>query len=252
MVDRQTRLLELLVAEERLEVRRIAELLGVSQVTVRKDLDTLAARGLVRREHGVAELLSQKDPTGQLAYHARTKRQIAQLAARTVHDGETVMIESGPCCAMLAEILATEKQNVTIITNSFFVAGHIHGKGSANIVVIGGVYQQDSHVLVGQLVKQCVDVLHVNKLFIGIGGFDGERGFMGDDLMRAEAVRSMAKRADRTLVLTESDRFLQEGVASMLPVKAVHSVYTDADMPTELAARLAAMGILIFRADGHA
>ena len=104
--DRTSQILELLVKEKKLEVAELSAHLGVSQVTVRKDLDAMEAQGLITREHGFAVLSSTDDIKGRLAYHYEEKRKIALRAAELVKDGDTIMIESGSCCALLAAALA--------------------------------------------------------------------------------------------------------------------------------------------------
>ncbi|MCI8396016.1 MAG: DeoR/GlpR transcriptional regulator, partial [Acutalibacter sp.] len=154
MKERETKILELLAKEKRLEVAALAQVLGVSSVTVRKDLDTLEEKGVLRREHGYALLKSEDDLSSRLAYHYACKGRIAKRAAALVADGETVMIESGSCCALLAEEICTSRRDVTIVTNSAFIAGFVRQKPHAHVVLLGGVYQNDAQVMVGPLVAQ--------------------------------------------------------------------------------------------------
>lgn len=99
MPSRTNRILEILTERTRVEVSALAEELGVSQVTMRKDLTELERRHLIRREHGYAVLRSTDNVEGRLAYHYEEKRAIARRAAELVRDGDTVMVESGSCCA---------------------------------------------------------------------------------------------------------------------------------------------------------
>ena len=92
-------------------------MLDVSQVTIRKDLDALEKSGIIIREHGYAVLNDSDDINTRLAYHYEIKQKIARKAAETIHDGETLMIESGSCCSLLALEIAKTKQEVTLITN---------------------------------------------------------------------------------------------------------------------------------------
>lgn len=251
MNERHARLLEWLVERGRIEVPELAGLLGVSQVTVRKDLDTLSAQGLVRRGHGVAALSSQDDLANRLAYHYAAKKRIAILAAECVADGETVMIESGSCCALLAETLVQAHANVTIVTNSAFIADHLRGRGTATVVLLGGMYQPESQVLVGPLTRLGAEAFRVDKLFIGMDGFSASQGFMGADLMRAEAVRVLAARAAQVMILSESEKFLRQGtVVDLLPMKAVRRVYTDAALLPEIEKNLSESGISVWKTKG--
>ena len=105
MKNRENKILELLTQNEKMEVDLLSELLGVSQVTIRKDLDILEEKGIVKREHGCALLCNTDDISGRIAYHYEEKRRIAEKAAELVSSGDTIMIENGSCCALLAEVL---------------------------------------------------------------------------------------------------------------------------------------------------
>ena len=149
MPSRTNRILEILTERTRVEVSALAEELGVSQVTMRKDLTELERRHLVRREHGYAVLRSTDNVEGRLAYHYEEKRAIARRAAELVRDGDTVMVESGSCCALLVAQLAAERREVTVITNSAFIASSVRDDPTVRVVLIGGIYQKDSQVMVG-------------------------------------------------------------------------------------------------------
>ena len=125
MSKRDSALLEILTRRKRIEVSELSELLNVSNVTIRKDLDALQAQGLVVREHGFALLANPNDVNGRLAYHYTEKLQIAKRAAQMVSDGSTIMIENGSCCALLAREIAATKHNITIVTNSTFIATYV-------------------------------------------------------------------------------------------------------------------------------
>lgn len=145
-------ILSLLTEEQKIDVSALAKKLQVSQVTIRKDLDELERRGIVIREHGFARLCSEENVAYRIAYHYEEKRRIAVRAAELVSDGETLMIENGSCCALLAEVLTQTKHNLTILTNSVFIADYIRNRTDFQIIVLGGIYQPHAQVLVGPMV----------------------------------------------------------------------------------------------------
>lgn len=228
---RHTRILEIVGDNERIEVKQLAELLKVSQVTVRKDLDILEEKGLLRREHGYAVMNASDDINNRLAFNYQVKRSIAKLAAELVKDGETVMIESGSSCALLAEELAANKKDVRIITNSAFIASYIREIPSVKIVLLGGDYQPKSQVMVGPITKKCAKDFFVDKLFVGTDGFTEKFGFTGNDLMRTETVQSMAESASHVVVLTDSSKFKKQGVVAQFRKEEVDFVITDDAIP---------------------
>lgn len=233
MNRRDAKILALVTQHQKIEVSCLAELLEVSQVTMRKDLDALEAKGLVKREHGYAILGSLEDINNRLAFHYEVKRSIAAKASSLVEDGETVMIESGSCCALLAEELAQNRQNVTIVTNSAFIAGFIRKNPGAKIILLGGDFQNESQCVVGAIARTCAQNFFVDKLFVGTDGFTKRTGFTGKDHSRAETVRDMAQQANNVVVLTESSKFEQQGVVSLLQVGQVGTVITDEGVPAE-------------------
>lgn len=233
MSERHTKILELLTESEKVEVVRLSELLQVSQVTIRKDLDQLENKGLIMREHGFATLNSSDDINNRLAYHYDVKQKIAKLASASIHDGETIMIESGSCCALLALEIAKTKQDITLITNSAFIADYIRKVGQVKIILLGGEYQKESQVMVGPITRKCVETFFVDKFFIGTDGFSKQSGFTGNDYMRSETVRDMAKQAKRVIVVSESSKFEQVGTVNLLPTQDVSCIVTDSDIPKE-------------------
>ena len=243
MPSRTNRILEILTERERVEVSALAEELGVSQVTMRKDLTELERRGLIRREHGFAVLRSADNVEGRLAYHYEEKRTIARRAADLVHDGDTSMVESGSCCALLVAELAAAGRDVTVVTNSAFIASYVRDCPSVQTILLGGIYQKDSQVMVGPMVRTCVEGFFVDLLFAGTDGYSARTGFTNSDQMRAQAVRDMAEHAERVVVLTESEKFSRHGTVPLsLDDKSV-TVITDPHVSEEARAELERAGV---------
>lgn len=231
--DRRNRIISLIAEKKRMEVASLSELLQVSQVTIRKDLNDLEEKGIITREHGYAQLKNSDDVGGRLAWHYEEKRKIAAKAAELISDGDTLMIESGSCCALLADYLAETRKNLTLITNSAFIADYIHGKADFDVVLLGGLYQKSSQVMVGPMVKQCASDYYVRRLFIGTDGYSPKTGFTGSDQMRVQAVRDMAAQAQEVVVLTESEKFERNGILPMNIPDQPGTVITDSRIPQE-------------------
>lgn len=248
MKNRGNKILELLTKDNKIEVSHLAEELGVSQVTMRKDLDTLESKGVIEREHGFALLCSTDDINGRIAYHYEEKRKIAQKAAGLVSNGDTIMIENGSCCALLADTLTATKKDLTIITNSAFIAEYIRGKSNFQINLLGGIYQQDSQVMVGPMILQCVENFFVDRFFIGTDGYSTKMGFTNQDQMRAQAVRDMARQAEEVIVLTESEKFSKRGIVPLNLKDQVKAVITDSEIDSFYEAELISKRIQVIKA----
>lgn len=228
-----------------MQQNRLSELLGVSKVTVRKDLDKLESKGLLRREHGYAVLNSGDDLNVRLSYNYNVKRKIAEKAAELVQDNDTIMIESGSTCALLAEVLCQTKRNIKIITNSCFIANFLRQYDSCQIILLGGNYQPNSEVTVGPLLKQMVDLFHVDRVFAGTDGFSPEVGFMCKDMMRCEGVQYMADAAEETIILTDSSKFSKPSLVHQLSLDRVSRVITDKELDAENRNLLGSFGIAL-------
>lgn len=242
MRERQTQILNILGNKRKVPVLELAELLQVSDVTIRKDLSLLEEKGLLKREHGFATMPESDDISTRLLFNYETKKHIAGKALESIRDGETIMIESGSCCALLAEEIVLNRRNVTLITNSVFIATFLRNKVGARIILLGGEYQQEAQVMVGALIKSCAGNFNVEKFFIGADGFN-ETGAMSNDLMRSEAVRNMVTSARKSIILTESKKFQQVGVVPLLSYAEISEIYTDEAISCETMRALEEKGI---------
>lgn len=244
-MNRLEKIIQLVSDHKRIDVNSLSELLGVSKVTVRKDLDKLESKGLLRREHGNAVLNSGDDLNVRLSYNYNVKRKIAEKAAELVQDNDTIMIESGSTCALLAEVLCQTKRNIKIITNSCFIANFLRQYDSCQIILLGGNYQPNSEVTVGPLLKQMVDLFHVDRVFAGTDGFSPEVGFMCKDMMRCEGVQYMADAAEETIILTDSSKFSKPSLVHQLSLDRVSRVITDKELDEENRNLLGSFGIAL-------
>ena len=227
MNERQNAILELIVKNGKMEVATLSQLLNVSQVTIRKDLDVLVKSGILIREHGYAKLNDSQDLNHRLAYHYDLKKRIARMACKDIKDKSTIMIESGSCCALFAYEIAKTKKHVTMITNSCFIADYIREFSNIDIILLGGFYQKEAQVNVGPMLKKCVSDFFVDQLFIGMDGFSIENGFTGNDYMRCVAVKDMAQQAKHVCIISESHKFNRTSTSSLIDVKDAYAIYTD-------------------------
>jgi DeoR/GlpR family transcriptional regulator of sugar metabolism len=230
---RHTQILEILSKNTRADVNTLSQLLEVSQVTVRKDLDNLETRGLICREHGYACLHKTDDIGKRISFNYDIKRRIAKAAAAMVEEGETVMIESGSCCALLAEEIAMEQKDVTIITNSVYITNFLRNAPHTKIILLGGYYQPMSQVVVGPLTRKYGEIFFSDKFFVGTNGIMPGYGFTGRDHLRSQTVMDLAEYARYIFVLTDAEKFTRQGVLGMLRFDKITGVFTDSRIPAD-------------------
>lgn len=243
MTERQVQILTIISEKGRIEVTTLAKLLNVSQVTIRKDLDVLESNRLVRRLQGMAELASENDVTNRLAFHFREKSAIAEAAVKEIKNGETVMIESGSCCSLLAAQIAKTLKDVTIITNSVYIADYIRPALGNRVILLGGELLMDAMVTVGPVTQQAARCFYVDKFYTGADGFTENGYFTASDIMRVDTIQVMSKQAKKTIVLTGAEKFSAHGVMALLHAQDVYAVYTDDKIPEKAAEYLTQNGV---------
>jgi len=231
MTDRKPEIIEYISSHGKTEVSTLAGYLNASEVTIRKDLDILSERGILRRERGFA-LLNETDPIMyKMAFRYKDKCRIAETAARFVQNGETILIDTGSTCALFAEKLAKSGKDLTVITNSVFNIDFLKNCPGIQFVLLGGNYQKKSHATVGPMTVSCLQNLKADRIFVGTDGFSLEGGFTADDLIRSQTLGEMIRKANRTYVLMDSTKFSKKGTVSFLPFSDVDTVITDSSIP---------------------
>lgn len=236
------RILADITANDKIRVSELAEKYAVSTVTIRSDLRALDREGLINRFHGGAVNKLDERLANRLKHNYELKLRIAERAAEMVNDGETIIIESGSTNALLARRLA-ETKHVTIVTNSFFIADFNSKASNVKFIMLGGDFQVGSQVCTGPLTSLAVQSFYVDKAFFGCDGFSEEGGFTNFDLQRAEVAAAMAKRANRSIVITDSSKFLTRGVAKQIGLADVSCVVTDDGIPGAMRRLLKGSGV---------
>jgi len=227
--ERQTKILKLLSREDLTTVNELAAKLNVSSVTIRQDLNFLEAEGLLKRVHGGAVLEDAEDLTNRLGFNYEKKLRIARKAAGLVNDGETILIESGSTNVLLARELV-KKKNVTLITTNVFIARQFRKNIPANIILLGGLYQQGSESMVGKITKVCLDQINFDKAFLGIDGYTTNTGFTLRDLFRAEISSYIIKKSCNTIIVSDSSKFGKTELTNICYPVDIHHIATDSDL----------------------
>lgn len=228
--ERQIEILKKLSDNEFLSVAKLAKLFDVSQVTIRNDLNSLENLGLLKRRHGGA---SVDDISQRLLINLDIKLEIAKYAANMVKDGNTIMVESGSTNALFVRHLGEHKKAV-IITNSYYIAHFSKDLPNLEFILLGGNFQKEAEISVGPLTEISLENFFVDKLFIGIDGIDEQTGFMGMDLRRSQTVSAMSKRAQSTIILTDSSKFERKSITQILPFSSVDEIITDKNISPKI------------------
>ncbi len=240
--ERQKRILEILGNDNQMSVNSLSEVLGVSSVTIRQDLNHLEAEGLLKRIHGGAVLKDGDDLDNRLGKNYEKKLRIAKKVASLVNEGETLLIESGSVNVLLARELVKIKR-VTIMTTNLYIARQFRKNEQANIVILGGIYQHDSETMVGKITKACIDQVNIDKAFIGIDGYTEENGFMLRDLFRAEISSYIIQKSKDVYIMSDSSKFGRTELTNICYPSDIQHIATDDDLNVEFKEEFEKAGI---------
>jgi len=227
---------------------RVADLaaeFNVSGVSIRKSLDELERQGIVRRFHGEARIYTGDDIPFRMHVHYAEKQAIASRAAALVERGDTILLEAGSAIAMFAERIKAV-QGLTVITTNLFIARLFRGS-KASVIVLGGLYQEESESLVGPSVCESIRSIGFSKAFIGVSGFTIAGGFMLNDISRAEVTRAILERSAecraKAWVLTDSSKFGVSHAATICSdLSLIAGVVTDPGIPDHYRRHLESSG----------
>jgi DeoR family transcriptional regulator of aga operon len=228
--ERRQHILALIQSQGRVLVGNLSSSLGISQITIRKDLDHLQAKGLVQRTHGGALPASSGamfDPTLQekQKQHSREKQHIAAAAVKLIQEGQCVMLDSGTTTTAVAHALR-RFTHLTIITNAINIAADLAGT-DFDVILTGGTLRRNSFSLVGPLAEDVLEEMHADILFLGVDGFDLEIGLTTPNVLESRVNRAMVKAARRVVVVCDSTKFNRRSLSRIVPPSAIHCIITD-------------------------
>ncbi len=214
-------------------VTELAAQLGVSDMTIRRDLDSLAEAGLIEKVHGGATALNDRsaDEPGFAAKSLRNtdeKIAIARAAGTLVRSGTAIGVTAGTTTWQLAYHL-TEIADLIVVTNSIRVAEVLHQSQRADrTVILTGGARTPSDALVGPVAVQALRTLHFDAVFMGVHGMSSRAGFTTPNLMEAETNRAFAEATQRLVVLADHTKWNVTGLSSIAPLHQADTVVTDA------------------------
>jgi DeoR/GlpR family transcriptional regulator of sugar metabolism len=239
-VERRHRIAENLRSRGVVSVAEMAEVLGTTEITVRRDLRAMAKDGLLIRAHGGAVLPAAigHEPSYSEKTHqaAPEKAAIAQLAVSMILPGDSILLGPGTTTLALARLLV-DFSELTVVTNSLLVAQALMPSTRVEVILTGGTLRRSIHALVGPAAEESVRALRASKTFISGNGFTTERGLSTPSPLVAATDRAFANAAQQTVVLADHTKIGQDTMCQTVPTSRVNTLITDSGVdPLVLAA----------------
>ena len=230
--ERRRRILDLVRTRERLTVGELVKHFGVSPVTVRGDLDALAANGEIVRSHGGAIKVRDAFPDLPLnvkeTLHHAEKVRIGHAAAQLIREDEIVILDSGTTTAEIArQVKFLKLKSLTVVTNALNVGLELANLPHVRIVMVGGLLRHTSSSTVGPHAELTLRGLNADRLFLGVDALDPEIGVSTPDLLEAQVNRLMIKVSREVTAVADSSKFLRRSLSIITEMSAIHRVITD-------------------------
>jgi DeoR/GlpR family transcriptional regulator of sugar metabolism len=249
--ERHSALLALL-ARGPVAVERLAEEVGVSPSTVRRDLARLEQEGQVARTYGgalVRERFHERSFTESEQLQQAAKSRIAERAVDLVPDGAAVFLDAGTTCLALARLLA-ERGPRTVVTRGLEAAALLAQAPDVEVVMLGGHVRPLSHGLVGPLAALCLDRMSFDVAVLGADAVDPDRG-LGEPTDEETSVKERAaSRASEVLLLADASKLGPAALTAWLPVHPSWTLVTDPGADPQLLSAFAARGHHVLQATG--
>lgn len=246
--ERRQHILALAQQDGRVLISDLSRDLGISRITIRKDLEYLQGKGVLLRTHGGALLPTTGtvfDPTlkEKESRHSAEKQRIAAAAATFVRDGQCVLLDSGTT-TMAVAIALKKFKSLTILTNALNIATELSGT-DFEVILTGGSLRKNSVSLVGPLAEDVLRDMHADVLFLGVDGFDLEMGLTTPNVMESRVNRAMVKASKTVIAVCDSTKFNRRSLSKIVDATAIHHVITDTNLAAETAEAMRALNIKV-------
>jgi DeoR family transcriptional regulator of aga operon len=250
--QRMLAILDLVSEHGTVSLAELAEQLGISAATARRDLTDLADQNLILRTHGGASALEHgreipvalRDTRFQEAKRAIAKAMVRRLPA----ERHVVALSGGTTTASVARALANHR-DIAVVTNSLTIAGLLSGYAGVRVVMTGGFLRPQSLELVGALAESTFNAVNVGTAILGADGISAASGVTTHDETEARTNRAMVAKAQRTVVVADGSKIGAVALAQMAEIEQVEMLITDSTAdPAELD-RLRAAGVEVVIAD---
>ncbi|MDR0509833.1 MAG: DeoR/GlpR family DNA-binding transcription regulator [Rikenellaceae bacterium] len=247
IVRRHNYILEALQKRGELKIAELSDELGVSSVTLRKDVKMLEDKRLLFHTHGnihpIDQYMARDVSVNEKEYIATDeKMRIAQRAATLIDDNDAIIIASGTTVLFLARLVEA-RGSLTVLTSALNVGVALCSKPDVEIIHLGGAVRKTSTSVSGPFAQQMLSQFSCSKLFLGVDGIDLEYGCTTSSMMEANVNQCMISAARRTIVLADSSKFGKRGFGRICSFERVHQIITDDKVSDSMVGTLEDMGV---------
>lgn len=229
-VERRNLILEKLQEEKRVVVSELSSLYGVSEETIRRDLDKLDKDGLATKSYGGAVI--NENANIDMPFNIRRKhnvigkQKIAELVATMIHDGDSIMLDASTTAIFIAKAIKN-KERLTVITNSLEIVIELSDLTDWNVIVTGGSVKAGYLALLGAKTIENLNSYNVDATFVSCKGIDIKKGFTDSNEQLSQAKQAMLYAAKTGILAVDSSKFGKVAFSKVGNLKDVDTIVTD-------------------------
>lgn len=237
--ERKREILKLLQVQGKVKTLALAERFEVSEPTIRRDINEMDEQGLLIRTHGGAIALEPAEQEPSFVEKSdrflKEKEQIGRIAAAMIHDGDTVVMDTGTTTLMIARHMQAE--NVTVVTNSLDIAYELEHKPNIEILITGGIIRWNTRAMIGPVADAALERFRVDMAFIGANAVSLENGITTPNIGEADIKRKMMQVAKKTFVVLDHTKFDKTTFSRIADLNEISGIITDPGVSEETVRR---------------
>ena len=248
VAERHKYIIDTLNKQGFLRIADIANELGFTKVTIRKDIKTLEDNGILFKTHGSARLLNPQvsDTNVQIkdTINSETKHNIAIKACDLINDVDSIIIASGSTIyAFAEEIIKKHWANLNIVTPYVRLGMLFSEIDDISVFQLGGMIHKKSCSAYGEEALKALDDCICSKVFFGVDGIDIECGITTSTIEEAKLTRKMMKSASKNIILADSSKFGQHGFGRICALEDIDTIITDDKISKQMISLIEEIGI---------
>lgn len=248
IAERRKYILDNILKNGYLKVADLADSLGVTQTTIRKDLTYLEKQGLLYRAYGSAlptatQVMDINLSTKKLM-HYDEKQRIGEIANSLLEENDSVILASGSTIAIFAEKIKA-KGRLNIVSTSVNISAMLGESAGVSVLQVGGMLYSNTLSVIGADALKTIQNVYCSKAFIGVDGFDPELGLTCGTLEEAELTYQMIRSAKKSIILSDSSKLGQRGFARICGFDEIDTLITDSGLPEEARREIENLGVRV-------
>jgi DeoR family transcriptional regulator, fructose operon transcriptional repressor len=251
VAERQQKIVDLVNLRSSIRVSELSEIFSVTEETIRRDLEKLEKENKLRRSHGGAVSVQEKESEIDFSEREITnvleKKVIAHEAVKRVENGDRIILDASTTAWYMAKILPNIP--LTVITNSIKVAIELSKKDRIEVISTGGILLPKSLSYVGPLAERSLENYHVNKAFLSCKGIDLNSGLSDSNEWQALLKRKMIERSNKTFLMVDSSKFGYREFSHISTLDHVDEMIVDIKLPPHSQEKLKEKNIIVTTVD---